>query len=189
MENISKALLISVGTLIAILIIAIATRVFNSASQVSKTYYSKQEIEATNVFNSNFTKYVGAVIDNNTGQEKQKLATIYDIISVANFAKDYNNDYDVTGPDDPRILRVNIQSAQSNANSKKENIQDLTAEKYNTLTSKCYYTNNSMPNSNSIITFEIEVEYNAAGRINKVTFYPINEYSNHGELVNTLKNL
>lgn len=189
MENISKALLISTGTLIAILIIAIATRIFNSASQVSKTYYSKQEIEQTNVFNSNFTKYVGAVRDESTGQEKQKLATIYDIVSVANFAKDYNSDYDATGPDDPRILKVNIKSAQTNPGGIQENIQDLTAEKYNILTSKCYYINNNMPNSNSIITFEIEVEYNAAGRINKVTFYPINDYSNHAELVNTLKNL
>ena len=55
MENASKALLIGAGTLIAILILAIATGLFRAASGVAKTYDQTMQSTEITKFNTNFT--------------------------------------------------------------------------------------------------------------------------------------
>ncbi len=63
MENASKALLMGAGILIAISLIALAVRMFSSASEVTKSFQSQEEISEIRTFNSNFAKFVGAKID------------------------------------------------------------------------------------------------------------------------------
>lgn len=179
MENASKALLMSASILIAILIIAIAIRVFKSASEVTKSYDKTMSSSQVATFNSNFTKFMGAVTDD-SNTEVQKYATIYDVISTANFAYDYNcklvRDPSTTESlNDPGLVKVDLKS--QNGSITITNLQ-IHPEKYNTLLQECHYQNNMYPDSNSIVTYEITINSeNAAGRINHVTFTPMQETS------------
>lgn len=180
MENASKALFIGVSILIAIGIIGLATTLFNSASQVTETYYSKELSDELNTFNSNFTKYIGAIRNEASGAE-QKYATIYDVISVANFAWDYN----VKAVEDPtapelqsgssgsewrRILHVNI--GTSDKSNIIKDLQNYDQQTFYSLMQDCYYIGGDAKPEN-IMDFEIDiVETNDDGRINTVTFYP-----------------
>ncbi len=177
MENISKALLIATGTLLAVLLVAIGTRIFSSALEVSKQYFDREEINELNAFNSNFTRFAGAV-RNNAGSETQKLATIHDIVSTIYFAKDYNASTEVTGPNDPRILRINIRLDHGLTNKTYNNIQDWNSVQLNQLMSRCYYKSDTQPEANDIYTFEVDVRYNDTGRINVVTFFTEDEMDN-----------
>lgn len=77
-ENASNALFMAVGVLIGIMLLSILVVSFNSASDLAKSYDSRIKETSVQAFNSNFDKYaVGQV-------------TIHDIITVANFAQDYN---------------------------------------------------------------------------------------------------
>lgn len=177
MENASKALLMSASILIAILILVIAVRVFKSASDVSKSYDKTMSSSQVSTFNTNFTKFMGAVIDN-SNNELQKYATIYDVISTANFAYDYNcklvRDPSTTESlNDPGLVKVDLKSKDGAITI--TNLQ-IHPEKYNTLLQECHYQNNMYPDSGSIVTYEITINSeNAAGRINHVTFTPMQE--------------
>ena len=57
MENVTRALTMGAAVLIAVLIVAFATRIFSSASEVTKSFQSKEEISEINAFNSNFTRF------------------------------------------------------------------------------------------------------------------------------------
>ena len=174
MENASKALLIGVGVLIAVMIIGLTTRLFNSASEVTQTYYSRELSDELNAFNSNFTKYIGAVVNEEAGTE-QKYATIYDVISVANFAWNYNVEA-VENPQDPniepeRILHINL--ADSTKRYTKNNLQNCSQQTFYTLMQNCYYKPTGIQTPNNIMNFAIEInKTNGDGRINTVTFYP-----------------
>ena len=61
MENASKALLMGAGTLLAILIIFIAVRIFSSASDVTEAYQTKEVSSEVATFNTNFTRFFLAI--------------------------------------------------------------------------------------------------------------------------------
>lgn len=180
MENASKALLMGAGILVAVSIIFVATRLFKSAFGVAESYDKAMETSEITSFNTNFTKYVGAVMDESTGAEKQKYATIYDVISTANFAYDYNsknivNPKSPENPSDPIIVHVNLETSDS-----KFIITDLQNhdELYYGLIQKCHYVSKDYPTSQDIVTYEITINsHNATGKINEVTFKPISEGS------------
>lgn len=175
MENASKALLMGAGVLIAIMLVSIATYLFKSASQVTKTYDKKMETNDIAVFNANFTKYIGAVRDE-AGNEVQKYATIYDVISTANFANNYNrkNSLDPTTPEalaDPTLVRVDLKSLDGTVTI--QNLQNH-QEIYDILMQECYYRSYTYPIANSIVTYDITINsQNAMGKINHVTFTSI----------------
>lgn len=79
MENASNALLISGGILIAMLIIAMGVIIFSNYSEIGQTY--DQTLQATEVqkFNANFLKFEG-----------KTNITIQEIVTLANFVKQYN---------------------------------------------------------------------------------------------------
>lgn len=83
MENASKALTMAAGVIIAVIVISLGIYIFNIFSQYSKEQteelYSNQVME----FNAQFTKY-----------ETMEDITIYDIISLANYAHNYNQSLD-----------------------------------------------------------------------------------------------
>lgn len=173
MENASKALLMAAGVLIAILLVSAATYLFKSASQVTKSYDKSMEINDIAIFNAHFTKFVGAVKDGSS--DVQKYATIYDVISTANFADDYNrkNSLDPTTAEalaDPTLVRVDLKSKDGMIII--DNLQNK-PNTYDTLMQECYYQNNLYPNATSIVTYDIQINSeNALGKINHVTFSP-----------------
>lgn len=76
MENASKALLMSAGILIGILILALMITLFASARDISSNYDQIKNAEAVQQFNTNFTKYLG-----------QDL-TIHEVVTICNFASE-----------------------------------------------------------------------------------------------------
>lgn len=187
MENASKALLMGAGTLLAILIIFIAVRIFSSASDVTEAYQTKEVSSEVAAFNTNFTRFVGAVVINGELDENQQYAKIHDVVSVSNFAWNYNNKVtqNPLDPDDERIIRINIIS--EDGKTKIDNLQNYTQKAYNELINAGYYVVNSNPNANNTINYEIKIKRRAAdGRINNVDFIPS---SMTLELQNTIKNI
>lgn len=187
MENASKALLMGAGTLLAILIIFIAVRIFSSASDVTEAYQTKEVSSEVATFNTNFTRFVGAVVINGELDESQHYAKIHDVVSVCNFAWNYNNKVtqNPLDPDDERIIRINIVSADDKI--KINNLQNYTQKAYNELINAGYYVVNSNPNANSTINYEIKIKSRAAdGRINNVDFIPSNMTSG---LQDAIKNI
>lgn len=79
MENASKALLMAAGVLIGILILVLMVTLFLSAREVSSRHDQVKKTEEIEQFNANFTKYVG------------KDITMYQVITIQNFAKIENN--------------------------------------------------------------------------------------------------
>ena len=123
MENASKALLIGAGTLIAILILAIATGLFRAASGVAKTYDQTMQSTEITKFNTNFTKYLDAGVKDESGNTKRESANIYDVISLSNFAKDYNNNFseETVNNNSKAIVHIDIK----NVNESTSRIADV----------------------------------------------------------------
>lgn len=173
MENASKALMMGASILIAVMILAIATRFFESASSVTKTYDKTMEATQISTFNSNFTKFAGAVI-NDANAEVQQYATIYDVISTANFAYNYNSQMSLEPENtaaDPALVRVDLE--RFNGSLVIENLQNK-SQLFNRLIQECHYINITYPNAQNIVTYRIEIrKQNGAGRINHVVFKPI----------------
>lgn len=81
MENASKALIMAAGVLIGILILSLAVFLFVDFGSTSSQIYDEVEVRQLAQYNAQYTIYAGR--DN---------ITIYDIITLANLAKE-NNDY------------------------------------------------------------------------------------------------
>ena len=183
MENASKLLMMSATILVAVMIVSLAARLFRAARGVVGSYDSTMQTVATTQFNSRFTKYVGP---GNNGEgvddsHKREEATIYDIISLANFAYEYNSrmvlDPKHTDQDrEPAIVEIYIQN--SSGENVIKNLQNH-SEIYNDLMKRCYYDSETNPNAKNIITFKVtEIRNNAVGRINYITFQANNDINN-----------
>lgn len=92
MENATKALIMAAGVLMGIVILSLAVYEFKSFGISSKEIHKANEETRLNEFNSQFTKYEG-----------KDDVTIYDVITVANLAKENNSYYEFS----PRRLDQN----------------------------------------------------------------------------------
>lgn len=92
MENATKALIMAAGVLMGIVILSLAIYEFTSFGISSKEIHKANEETRLNEFNSQFTKYEG-----------KDDVTIYDVITVANLAKENNSYYEFS----PRNLDQN----------------------------------------------------------------------------------
>ncbi len=79
MENATKALLIAGGILIAMLVISIGILIFMNYREAGTEIALRISTTQIQKFNSNFTKFEG-----------REDITIQEIVSLANFVKDYN---------------------------------------------------------------------------------------------------
>lgn len=145
MENASKALLMAASVLIAMMVIGIATYVFN----IFGTFAKDQEEELYNKqigeFNAQFTKY-----------ETMEEINIHDIITLANYAKDYNEANGVIDNSDKAYIKVNIQAKQNN-------IEKLDTSNKNSLIEEAI--------SNKYKYLLVSIGYNdTTGRVNNITF-------------------
>ena len=81
MENASKALIIAGGILIAILILSMGVYLFSTYGQIGGSYEKKQAKEELDKFNSIFTKFEG-----------RTDITVQEIVTLANFVREYNEE-------------------------------------------------------------------------------------------------
>jgi hypothetical protein len=156
MENASKALIMAGGILVGILVISLAVYLFADFSRTAADINSQNEQQRIVEFNSKFTTY-----DTYKDKDGNWQITIYDIISLAGYAKE-NNDYYSESPDEQ--ISVNIQSSP-----KTNNVQTHLNE-YTKLISNYAYTANG-----SLRKFSCEsIEYNSNGKVKEINFKTIN---------------
>ena len=145
MENASKALIMAGGVLIGILIISLAVYLFvdfgSTSAQINDQNAQKQITE----FNSKFTAYEG-----------YKDTTIYDIISLAGYAKEYNEYYGKTGEESIKVI---IKDGR--------NI-DMVGTEFENLQDPQIYLNKSI---GTLRIYECtNISYDSEGRVRSITF-------------------
>lgn len=84
MENASKALLIAAGVLIGILVLSLAIYLIITFGSYSSRIQDQNEQKLLTEFNSQFLVYEG-----------RENLTIYDVINIANLAKENNDKYEL----------------------------------------------------------------------------------------------
>lgn len=104
MENASNALLIGGGILIAMLILSIGVYLFINYSDLSASYERTMETTEIQKFNEKFLKFEG----------RQDI-TIQEIVSLANFAREYNKENGTN-------IVVLLQNTKQNTNLADNNI-------------------------------------------------------------------
>lgn len=90
MENATKALLITAGVLIGVLILSLGTYLYYSLSSYLDENQSQIERNELNKFNVKFSKYV-----NYSGNDKQFDLSIHDVVTAANIAYENNRYYNL----------------------------------------------------------------------------------------------
>ena len=150
MENASKALTMAGGVLIGVLIISLAVYLFMdfgaTSAQINAQNAQSQLVE----FNSKFTTYESYKDDKGNWK-----ITIYDIITLAGYAKENNEYYGVTKDSDENFIDVKI----SDKSILKKKDKDL-------LNNYGYVNNNG-----TLSKFQwIGTEYNENGRIKSISF-------------------
>lgn len=195
MENVSRALLMAAGVLLAVLIISIATLLFRSGANVVESYQHSNEQNELNTFNSNFTRMISGN-DTKLGKVSDTI-TIYDIITVANFAWNNNikyveNPLDNIYKGDPRMLSINI--CDDSSTKIVEDLQNLNQHAYDLLIQQGYFKNNNTDKAYEPTTmyYTIEIEkYNSVGRVQIINFRPKDTSgaiaSQLGEAMKTIK--
>lgn len=101
MENASKALIMAASILLGIMIISVGVALFNSFSEFGKETTDKIFEMQVSEFNNNFFKYYGNITTDDDGkvETRQIEVTAHDIISVVNFAKQNNINYNLENED------------------------------------------------------------------------------------------
>lgn len=105
MENATKALLITAGVLIGVLILSLGTYLYYSLSSYLDENQSQIERNELNKFIVKFSKYV-----NYSGNDKQFDLSIHDVVTAANIAYENNRYYnlDSSNADNPNTLYVEV---------------------------------------------------------------------------------
>lgn len=161
MENASKALIMAGGMLVGILVLTLAAYLFFTfGTQASKIgdRVKEQQIEK---FNSDFTSYI----------DKENI-TIYDVITVANRAKAYNEKNELDETDVDYYITVSLlntsprqyQHLEKENDDEYKNLLEKDRNKINSLDVKAgkylaLYTCSGN-----------DIEYNTEGRVKKIVF-------------------
>lgn len=156
MENASKALIMAGGVLIGLLIISLAVYLFvdfgRTAADINNQNAEQQIVE----FNSKFTKYES--YKDNDGNWK---TTIYDIISLAGYAKENNEYYNESSDEQISVNIIGIPV--------KNNIQQLSD--YKSIMLQYMYDGSGT----TLRKFSCEsISYNTKGKIKSINFKTVN---------------
>ena len=146
MENASKALIMAAEVLIGFLVLSLMVYLFisfgSNASEISKQLEESKLSE----FNNQFDKYNG-----------KSDVTIYDIVTLANLARENNNYYELTTSTNGNyyiIVKLNGTSIE------KKTSEELTQN-----------LKDNLKNADALKTFTCTVNYsNATGRVKVVSF-------------------
>lgn len=151
MENASKALIMAGGVLIGILIISLAVYLFTDFGSTSAQINAQNSQKQITEFNSKFTSY-----EEYKDKDGNWKITIYDIITLAGYAKENNQYYEDTSEEQIKVKIDNIE------------IQDNMNDRNQELINK--YTSDGI-----LKKFKCsKVEYNTRGKVNSITFKVIN---------------
>ena len=147
MENASKALLMAASVLIGTIILTMAVYLYASFSGSAQEIGKQMEEGQVQQFNNKFTSYV----------DKSGTLTIYDVVTVANLAKDNNGYYGLTEPNDNNFY------IQVNCNGIGDKL-----ERMSNLDNLLYSQKDSY---SQLYRYNCEVKYNSnTGRVNIVNF-------------------
>ena len=146
MENASKALIMAAGILIGVLILSLATYLIVDFGSTSAQIHKQNEEKQITEFNSQFTAYEGYKDKDGNWQ-----ITIYDIITLAGYAKENNEYYKDVEEEQIKVIVNNIQ------------IQDNKDE--NSLIKKYVDSNGTLKK------FKCDsITYNSRGKVNLISF-------------------
>lgn len=97
MENASRALIMAASVLLGIMIISVGVALFNTFSEFSRDTLEKVDEKKITEWNNNYLKYYGNITTEKNGKEISKPieVTAHDIVSVANLAKQNNENYEL----------------------------------------------------------------------------------------------
>lgn len=159
MENASNALIIAGGVLIGILIISLAVYLFVDFGSTSAEINKQNEEQQLIQFNTKFTSYQG-----------REDLTIYDVVTVAGYAKENNMYYSDDGENEDEgfvnnyKITVKLKGAIGTGNGiDKNNLQDVT--EYNKLIQDEQLDVTTLPKYKCE-----EIKYHDNGRVSEVTF-------------------
>lgn len=153
MENASKALIMAAGVLIGILVLSLGVFLFADFGATSREIYSEVESHQLVEYNTQYTIYSG-----------RKDITIYEIISVANLAKQNNDEYkDYTNFDSKYKVIVKLGT---------DTLQNMTSDTKQNLISTYNEVNQSGENIGNLKTlFKCDnIQYHSNGKVKLITF-------------------
>ena len=156
MENASKALLMAGGVLIGILILTLAVYLFMSFGAQSEEMYDRMEERQLTQYNAQYTIYSG-----------RNYITIYDIVSVANLAKENNDYYQYYGN---FTYGYKVIVSLTNAGADSGELQGLTTEEKQQLIENNNDDNTNGDLANRFTCSAIEYYTTTTGRVSKITF-------------------
>ena len=157
MENASKALLMAAGVLIGLMVLSLGVYLFMSFGAESQEIYAEIENKQLNKYNAQFNVY-----------SERKDITIYEIISLANLAKENNLvNQSYTDYIDKYKVEILIQGAGIYSGYaetfNKDKMQDMLEE----------YSQVDSATAEIATLFKcVSVTYNTFGRVSRVTFAP-----------------
>ncbi len=120
MENASQALIIAGTILIALIILSIGVYLVSNYRQVGESYEQTKETTEITKFNTNFTKF-----------EERKDITAQEIITLKNFAKNYDEKNGTTTTVIyPESNKADAEFIKSNATNNNGKMKHFKVEKY-----------------------------------------------------------
>lgn len=136
MENASKALIMAASVLLGLMIISVGVALFNTFSDFSKTTVDKLEETKISEWNNNFLKYYGTVSTYDTEKkiyiDKTIEVTAHDIVTVANIAKQNNENYELTVDSSGNPNTYYVQVVVNNKSKMYNNFETLSDSEKNT---------------------------------------------------------
>lgn len=165
MENASNALIMAGGVLIAILILTLAVYLISSFGSQSAKMHLQIDEERLNNFNNQYASYLG----------KDKL-TIYDVITVANMARENNKYYEVSNLNDSMYINVELKRGGYGGSTipqpRMETLSDSDFQRY-LEADRSEIIRNPLDETKEVLkNYDCtDVKYNPdTGRVNKVIF-------------------
>ena len=148
MENASKALIMAGGVLIGVLILSLAAYLFIDFGSTSAEINKKNEAKQIAEFNSKFTSY-----EEFKDKDGNWQITIYDIITLAGYAKE-NNKYYEDAKDEQIVVKIGKNVIQNNSNEDNQRL----IEQYIKL-------------DGTLQKFSCDdIEYNSSGKVKLIVF-------------------
>lgn len=148
MENASKALIMAGGVLIGILILSLAAYLFVDLGSTSAEITAQNARKQITEFNSKFTAY-----EEYKDKEGNWQITIYDIISIAAYAKE-NNEYYKDSENEKISVRIDNKEIQDNNNAQNENL-----------------IKNYIKYDGTLVKFKCDnIDYNSRGKVKLIIF-------------------
>lgn len=169
MENASKFLIIAGGILIGLMTISLIMFLYRGSGELTNSLINKVEKEDLAKYNEPFTKLSSMSSDSESNQKSH--ISIYDIISVTNYAKNINenldniDDFDHNNRDKfSNYIWIEIEGLRLNIDGKNVELSDLAnmgQDIYHALIGECA--------DNDFIVTTIEFNSNT-GKVNYVVF-------------------